>query len=198
VALPAAAVELVNTGEPGGFFGFYGFDLYPVQSVALAFVPGQDHSLDAISLWLMSNASNPGATLSVSLQTNFGGGAVPNRPSGQALESWSTATQSVGFNPVLQTVDSLLRPVLSANTAYWIVAESTEPGGANPVWVATNGANGPFTVGVLNTLAGPDWQIGANDNPVGAIVNASPVPEPAALFLLLLGVPLVLRAARRA
>lgn len=197
VCLPAAAVELVNTGTPGGFFGFYGLDLYPVQSVALAFVPSQDYNLDSLSLWLMSNASTPGATLSVSIQTNFGGGAVPGRPSGTALESWATATQSAGFNPLLQTVSSQLRPVLSANTAYWIVAESTEPGGANPVWVTTTGENGAFTIGVLNLQAGPNWQVGVNDNPVGAIVNASPVPEPAALVLLLLGLPLVARAVRK-
>lgn len=198
LAAPASADTLLDTGTPdGGFLGYYGFDVFVGQSVAIAFTPGQNYSFDSVSLWLMSNDFEAaGRHLTISLQTDAGGGATPVAPSGTALESWAHATSAIGWSPVLETLNSLTHPLLLAGTTYWIVAESNEPAFVDPVWVASG--NGPqYTMGNIDFASGPNWQVGLTGGPPGAIVNASPVPEPAVLVLALLGLPLVLRRARR-
>jgi hypothetical protein len=193
----AHADVLLDTGTPGGFFGYYGFDVFVGQSVAIAFTPTQDYSFDSASLWLMSNDFEAaGRTLLVSLQADAGSGAVPAGPSGTALESWSHATTAVGWTPVLETLNSVTHPLLSAGTTYWIVAESSEPAFVDPVWVAAG--NGPmYYMGNISFANSPAWQIGQTGGPPGAMVSATPVPEPAAWALGLLGVPLMLGAVRR-
>jgi hypothetical protein len=194
---PASADTLLDTGTPGGFLGYYGFDVFVGQSVAIAFTPGQDYAFDTVSLWLMSNDySGAGRQLTISLQTDAGGGPVPVAPSGTALESWAHVTGAVGWTPVLETLNSITHPVLSAGTTYWIVAESSEPAFVDPVWVAAG--NGPqYTMGNIDFQSGPHWQVGLTGGPPGAVITATAVPEPAALALGLLGLPLMLRLARR-
>jgi len=197
LATPASADVLLDTGTPGGFLGYYGFDVFVGQSVAVAFTPGQDYAFDNVSLWLMSNDFDAaGRRLTISLQTDAGGGPVPVAPSGTVLESWAHATSAVGWTPLLETLNSTLHPVLNAGTTYWIVAESNEPAFVDPVWVAAG--NGPsYTMGNIDFQTSSAWQVGLTGGPPGAIITATPVPEPAALALALLGVPLVLSIARR-
>jgi len=198
LAGPASADTLLDTGAPnGGWLGYYGFDVFVGQSVAIAFIPGQDYAFDSVSLWLMSNDFDAaGRRLTISLQTDAGGGAVPVAPSGTALESWAHATGAIGWTPVLETLSSSSHPVLHAGTAYWIVAESNEPAFVDPVWVASG--NGPsYYMGNIDFQSGPAWQVGLTNGPPGAVVSATPVPEPVALALALLGLPLVLRRVRR-
>ncbi len=194
---PASADTLLDTGTPGGFLGYYGFDVFVGQSVAIAFTPSQSYSFDSASLWLMSNDFDAaGRHLTISLQTDSGGGAVPVAPSGTALESWAHATTAVGWTPVLETLNSIAHPLLSAGTTYWIVAESNEPAMVDPIWVAAG--NGPqYVMGNIDFQSGPNWQVGSTGGPPGVVITATPVPEPAALMLALLGVPMVLRVARR-
>jgi len=194
---PASADVLLDTGTPGGWLGYYGFDVFVGQSVAIAFTPGQNYAFDDVSLWLMSNDFDAaGRTLTISLQTDAGGGPVPVAPSGTALESWAHTTGAIGWTPVLETLSSVLHPVLSAGTTYWIVAESNEPAFVDPVWVVAG--NGPlYTMGNIDFQSSTAWQVGLTGGPPGVVITASAVPEPAALVLALLGVPLVLRVARR-
>lgn len=194
LATPAAADTLLNTGTPDpGWIGYWGYDINAGQSVAIAFTPTADYTLDQISLWLMSNDFNaPGATFTLSLQTDASG------PSGSVLESWDTATSAVGWVPALDTVTSVLHPVLSAGSTYWIVAESTEEF-EDPVWVIAPG-DGVNTYVMANNdfLSGSGWQVNWQSwTPGGTIVSATPVPEPAMLVLALLGLPLTLAAAKR-
>lgn len=196
---PAAHADtLLDTGTPGGgMFGYWGFDVFVGQSVAIAFTPTQDYSFDNLSLWLMSNDFDaPGRTLSISLQTDAGTGATPQAPSGTVLETWQHATTAVGWEPVLETMNSVLHPTLYAGTTYWIVAESSEAAFVDPVWVVAG--NGPsYYVGNIDFASSSAWQVGLTGAAPGAIINATPVPEPETLALLLLGAPLVLGAARR-
>jgi hypothetical protein len=193
----ANADTLLDTGTPGGWLGYYGFDVFVGQSVAVAFTPGQNYAFDDVSLWLMSNDFDAdGRMLTISLQTDAGGGPVPVAPSGTALESWAHATGAIGWTPVLETLSSILHPLLTAGTTYWIVAESNEPAFVDPIWVAAG--NGPaYTMGNIDFASGPGWQVGLTSGPPGLVITATAVPEPAALVLALLGVPLVLRAAKR-
>ena len=197
---PVQADTLIDTGTPDfGFIGYYGFDVYVQQSVAIAFTPSQNYSFDDASLWLMSNDYNAaGRTLTVSLQTDSGGGPSPLAPSGTSLESWSVATSAVGGNPALETVNSILHPILNAGTTYWIVAVSSEPGLVNPVWVATN-AGASYTMANLTYQTSSDWQVSLTGGPPGVIVDATlaPVPEPSTWALALLGIPFLLWTAKR-
>ena len=70
------ADTIFTTGTPDpGFLGYYGFDLFPEQSVAIAFTPDQDYRLDGLGLWMMSNDfASTGATYTVSLRTDAAGG----------------------------------------------------------------------------------------------------------------------------
>ncbi len=43
---PASADVLLDTGTPGGWLGYYGFDVFVGQSVAIAFTPGQNYAFD--------------------------------------------------------------------------------------------------------------------------------------------------------
>jgi len=197
LANPASADVLLDTGTPGGFLGYYGFDVFVGQSVAIAFTPTQDYSFDNVSLWLMSNDFDAaGRMLSISLQTDAGSGATPVAPSGTALESWNHATGAIGWTPLLETLNSVSHPLLQAGKTYWIVAESNEPAFVDPVWVAA--VNGPsYWMGNIDFQSGPAWQVGQTSGPPGVVINASAVPEPDVLLLGALGAPLLLGVARR-
>ena len=194
---PAGADTLMDTGSPGGFFGYYGYDVFVGQSVAIAFTPTQNYSFDNVSMWLMSNDfDGAGRMLNISLQTNDGGGATP-APSGTMLESWAYATQSVGWTPLLETLNSVSHPLLQAGQTYWIVATSNEPAFVDPIWVVADGNGGTYWMGNIDYASSPDWQVGETGGPVGVIISATPVPEPSTLAFAALGVPLLLGIARR-
>lgn len=191
LASPASADTLLDTGAPqSGFFGWWGFDVFVGQSVTIGFTATQNYSFDAVSLWLMSNDfDSPGRTLTVSLQS----GAT--QPSGTVLESWTFQTAAVGWDPVMETLNSATHPLLQAGAHYWIVAESNEPAFVNPVWViASNG--GTYTSGNIDFSASPAWQIAQGTAVPGTVVTATPVPEPSALLLGAVGLPLLLGVAR--
>lgn len=178
---------IFTTGTPEqGFLGWYGFDLSPQQSVAIAFTPDQDYTLDQVGLWMMNNDFNgPGGIYEVSLRADAGGGMT--LPGDTAIESWTVATGAVGWEPVLESVTSLLNPVLSAGTTYWIVAESDEPGGFNPVWVASS-QDEPVWHAIQNSAnPGGEWIAGFGQGVPGLVVSGSAVPGPGVVALLGLG-----------
>lgn len=195
VAAPAAADTVFDTGTPqAGMLGYYGFDLYPDQSVAIAFTLDQDYTLDQVGLWMMNNAGTPGGIYSISLRTDAEGGMTI--PGDTVIESWTVATGTAGWNPMLETVDSVLNPVLSAGTTYWIVAESDEPALFNPVWVASSQAE-PVWHSIQNAM-NPDgaWISGWGQGVPGLVVNGTVVPAPSAFALLGLGVAAAARRRR--
>ena len=198
---PASADTLLDTGTPDpGFLGYYGFDVFVGQSVAIAFTPTQSYSFDAASLWMMSNDFDAaGRSLTVSLQTSAGTASSAVAPSGTSLESWSFATTAVGWTPVMETVSSTLHPLLAAGSTYWIVAQSNEAAGVDPVWVVGPGNGSSYTMGNIDFASSPNWQVGLTSGPPAALISATlaPVPEPGTLALGLVGLPLMLGLARR-
>ncbi len=195
---PAGADTLMDTGAPGGFLGYYGFDVFVGQSVAIAFTPTQNYSFDNVSLWLMSNDFDAaGRTLNISLQTDAGNGATPVAPSGTTLESWAYATQAVGWTPLLETMNSVSHPLLQAGQTYWIVATSNEPALVDPIWTASGNADGAYWMGNIDYTSSPDWQVGQTSGPPGMVINATPVPEPSTLAFAALGGPVLLGLVRR-
>lgn len=190
----ASADTIFDTGTPdGGFLGYYGFDLFVDQSVAIAFTTGQDYTLDQVGLWMMSNNfASPGAEYTISLRTDAAGGMTI--PGDTVIESWDVQTAAVGWNPILETVDSVLNPVLTAGTTYWIVAESDGSAGSNAVWVASNQLDSVYH-SIQNVFnPGGDWISGYTTGAPGMVINGTPVPAPAGAAMLGLG---GLLAARR-
>lgn len=187
IAGNSTADVIFDTGIPdGGFLGFYGFDIYVEQSVAIAFTPDQDYRLDQVGMWIMSNDFNSaGAPYTISLRTDAGIGMTT--PGNTVLESWDVETAAIGWSPILDTVDSVLNPLLSAGTTYWIVAESDSPAFVDAVWVVS-GQDEPVWNSIQNS-ANPngEWISGFTQAAPGMIINGTAVPAPSAMAFLGLG-----------
>jgi hypothetical protein len=188
------ATTILDTGLHDSFFGYVGEDIYPDQSVGIAFLPTFDCTLDSVGVWFFSNDfDNPGRTYTLKLVTDNGAGpSIPN--TSNVLESWNMATGAVGWTPVLDQAQSLVKPLMHANTWYWIVAEGNEPAGFDPCWVQSNTEDQYYSA--INNSANPNGWEGAYTfgSTPGTVINATPVPEPAALgALALLGIGILRR-----
>ncbi|MEM9374428.1 MAG: choice-of-anchor R domain-containing protein [Planctomycetota bacterium] len=180
----AGADTIFDTGVPDpGFLGYYGFDLSVDQSVAVAFTPDQDYRLDQVGLWIMSNDfASAGAPYTVSIRTDAQGGQ--SVPGDTVLESWDVETSAIGWDPLLETVDSVLNPLLSAGTTYWVVAESDSQAFVNAVWVAS-AQDQPVWSSVQNVFnPGGDWISGDTQGAPGLTVSGTVVPGPGVASLL--------------
>jgi len=169
-------------------FGWVGYDIYPDQSVGIAFKPAGDYTLDSVGVWFMSNDFDaPGRTYTLKLVTDASAGGtftIPN--TANVLESWSMSTNGQGWSPVLDQANSVLHPLLSAGVAYWIVAESTEPAGLDPLW--TQAGNAVAYYSAINNSFNPNgWEGGESFGSTPAtVISATPIPEPASAAFLLL------------
>jgi hypothetical protein len=138
LAAPALADDIFVTQDPGGFFGYTGFDVFPGQSVAARFIPAHDYTFTHVGIWFMSNdfdGTTP-QTVTITLRTDVNpGGEYSSAPSDTILETWTRNITAVGWNPVLEPYDSEAHPALHSGQKYWFVAESNVGAGANPVWV---------------------------------------------------------------
>ncbi|MGH7243272.1 MAG: hypothetical protein ACREJD_07635 [Phycisphaerales bacterium] len=176
IAGSANAATIWDTGSPdGGFFGYTGYDVFVGQSVAVAFTVSQSYSLDRVGVWMMSNDwDNAGRSYTLSIRADANGGAT--HPSGSALESWNIQTGATGWNPVLDIAESSLHPILTAGQTYWIVAESSEPAGYDPVWVWANYWDGALS-GNIDFASSPDWQTGVTyGSTPGTVIEGTAIP----------------------
>lgn len=157
LSAPAAAADstaarpevltLVNTPAPGGFFGYWGADVFSGQRVAARFsVPaGSDVNLARVGLWLMNNSDAAQHKLRVSVQTDaLDEGGASTLPSGRILARWVQPVTALGWNPVEQffRASPSKSPVLQGGRDYWVVAESRSPALVNPVWTFSKSGTG--------------------------------------------------------
>lgn len=185
LAASAASADVIfDTGTPEpGFLGYYGFDVFVDQSVAIAFTPDQDYRLDQVGVWMMSNDfGTAGAPYTLSVRTDANNGMTI--PGDTVIESWDVQTAAVGWNPIFETVDSVLNPILTAGTTYWIVAESDSPAFVDAVWVAS-GQDTPVWHSIQNVF-NPDgaWISGYTQGAPGLTVFGTVVPAPGGAALL--------------
>ncbi len=171
----ARLVSLIDTAPPGGFFGYWGFDVFAEQSVGARFtVPaGADHRLVRVGIWFMNNADSQQRRIRLSLQTDaLDEGGSETLPSGRKLASWVAPVDTVGWNPVEQFFTALRSklPTLKAGRHYWVVAESAAPALFNPVW--TTASDG---TGVTTTTANGAWQTAGEGAALTLQVDALPV-----------------------
>lgn len=172
----AGPETIFATDGPGGPFGFIGFDIFTQQSVAARFEPGANYTLDRVAIWFMSNdfdGTTP-QTVTVTLRTDIDPpGEYVSAPSDTVLERWIIDVPVIGWNPLLQTLDSVVRPTLNNDERYWLVTESNIGPGINPIWVWSAQGN-EFTA--TNQGAGTPWQSGSGAA-VGVQVLGTPVTE---------------------
>jgi len=151
-------VPIVETAGPGGFLGYWGSDVYKLQSVAERFtLPADgDMRLTLVALWLMNNSDTQQKRVQLSVQTDaLDEGGSDSIPSGVVLDRWSFVVEALGWNPVEQSFNSKRLPLLKAGRSYWVVAESMAPATVDPVWTfasegtmfATTSANGVWQTG---------------------------------------------------
>jgi len=151
---------------------------YDVNSdfMATLFVTSSGGNLATVITPLFS-LNNP---VTVDLYTNSAG-----QP-GTLVEAWSVSAP--GFPGQLTTLTSVLNPLLSANTRYWLVIPVTDIQKLNLAWYQNNqGLDGGIWIG--NNL---DALIQAEPaSPMPAIqlnsTSSSPVPEPCTMLLFCSG-----------
>ena len=186
-AFSAAAAPLRNvpaavfdTGTPPDAFGLDGFDVSSAQSVAFRFFCNADGPLHAVELWLMSNANGSAPLPTVDVSLRAGSAAAPG-PAAQALERWAgVPVAAAGWSPLKVTLNSSLTPALAVGDYLWVVAASSAPPGADPLWAMSNSA----AFGATNAGGDSPWQPGA-------------AGQAAAVRVLIYQAPMVGRRARR-
>jgi len=161
-------------GPFGGPFGLYGYDVSIDQSVGLRFTPEHDYTLDRISLWFMNNdaSGQHHALVTVTLRNDDNDGHV-SIPGDTIYETLTFNVSAVGWNPVLEVMDSQDHPPLEAGVNYWIVAESDALPGLNGVWnIAAHG------LGFMsNTDLNGEWYPGAMSAVTCTIVEGTRVSD---------------------
>ena len=174
---PGAPGDVIyeTEGPFGGPFGLWGFDVFIDQSVGLRFTPDADYTLDRISLWFMNNdgsGGHPPVTVTLRDDNNSGGVSVP----GDVIyETWGFDVSAVGWDPMLEALDSVDLPRLHAGVNYWIVAESDSPPFVDGVWnIAAHGLG--FTAST-SAGSGGEWQPGGMGAGVCAIVEGTPAED---------------------
>jgi hypothetical protein len=154
------------------------------EEIAARFVPGADYTLDAIDFAATYVSGFDGVTLEIDAN-DFG------KP-GAAIESFSFAVSSTTAE--VFTADSVLHPLLTAGTTYWVLLAADEPGNTDVLWnqstttagFSSQSGSGPWLP--QSELIAPAFDV------LGTPATAA-VPEPATFSLLL--APLLLWLRRR-
>jgi hypothetical protein len=175
-ASPARAEVIYETTPPGGFLGFWGPDVFEGQSVAVRFTPSADFTLDRANVWFMNNdfkGGHPPVTLTLRTDDAKNGSI----PSTTVLEQWDFNVSTVGWDPMLEQLDSVLHPTLKAGAHYWLVAQSDAPGGFSGVWVMAGESSG--ITSICNGIP-CEWPPAGESAVPATIVEGTPVhPCPA-------------------
>jgi len=134
-----SADVVYETTPPGGFLGFWGADVFDGQSVAVRFTPNANFTLDRAKVWFMNNDFDGGhPPVTLSLRTEAPNGI----PSGTIMEQWEFNVSAVGWDPVLEVLNSAAHPALQSGVNYWLVAQSDAQGGLDGVWVMAGESTG--------------------------------------------------------
>lgn len=161
---------IYETNDPfGSPFGLVGFDVFEGQSVGLRFTPDADYRLDRVSVWFMNNdfsgANHATVRLSIRADDNDGFVSVPGVV---PLDQMFFTVSAVGWDPVLESVDSTQSPRLGEGVNYWLVAESSSPPFVDGVWNWANNDNG-----FMSTTDRGQWQPGGSGAVAATIIEGT-------------------------
>lgn len=172
VASAAHADVIYQTEDPfGGIFGLWGADIFIDQSAAIRFTADADYRLDRISLWFMNNSSQRHEIVSVWLVNDENDG-VNSLPGSMVYHAGEFATSAIGWDPQLESVDTLDRPLVRAGKNYWIMCMSDAPGGENPVW---NFASSGLGFASYTDGGQHNWQPGMSGAALTGFIEGTPV-----------------------
>jgi tetratricopeptide (TPR) repeat protein len=181
-----ADIIFSNFGPNGSYdhssgWGFGASPFGTVQDIAVFFrVGSRPVTLDEIDV-AMSFMSTPNI-INLEVLPNVKGAPGPDS---QALESFQLVNKLPYFlsdRPPLM-IDSVLHPLLDANTGYWLAATASRP--TQAIWYDNISPYGGGTFAYRDNN-GPWAALGVDPIPAFAILG-SPVPEPATLGLLAIG-----------
>src|SRR5215813_11105024 len=163
------------------------------EDFAVGFMPSATYRLDSISLPVgLAERLN---LLAVLLATNspcqVTCGSWGGLPSNSVIEAFQFSNAMGPFgaaNPLL-VATSTVRPILQANTLYWVVADAIDGSGTSAAW---NGSV-PLNLGPAAQIGGSggsQWVAVAGQ---GALrVTGDPVPGPASITLVGFGLAILL------
>jgi hypothetical protein len=175
-----SSVVYTNIGAMDVYTSSY--TVYSGQLVAAQFSPTESGPLGAITMQLERTGFGVPPGLSISLRGPGSG------PDGAVLEVWALAPSDVSPPPGSpQTLQSILHPVLSAGSTYWLRAESSAPFPFAAYGWAQN-VTGDLGTAVVSLDGGASWAA-AGRNPAFEVttVATAAIPEPASEALLTLG-----------
>lgn len=170
-AAASADVVYATQGPFGGFFGLWGPVVSQQQSVGARFIPSANYTLTHLRIWFMNDSDAPGAPLRITLRsdgTSASGGSVPST---QVMAEWNITCAASGWNPVQHTVVPSAPIALRAGIRYWVVAQSSAPGGQSPVWCFASVGN---AFSALTISDGVTWQPGGNGAAPTLVVEGTP------------------------
>eukprot|EP01065_Artemidia_motanka_P030697 TRINITY_DN3677_c0_g1_i1.p1 TRINITY_DN3677_c0_g1~~TRINITY_DN3677_c0_g1_i1.p1 ORF type:complete len:256 (+),score=87.92 TRINITY_DN3677_c0_g1_i1:69-770(+) len=109
-----------------------GFDISPVQSVAIRFSVTQPTEITGLGIWLMKNGGTDGDLPLIHLGIHEGNDITPSAAPAVTTGARCTAE---GWVVTQETADLSMPVVAEPGKNYWIVAKSEAPAGFNGVWV---------------------------------------------------------------
>jgi hypothetical protein len=156
------------------------------EEIAARFTPGADYTLDAIDFAATYVSGLDGVTLEIAANDSGAPGA--------AIESFFFAVSSTSAQ--VYTAESLLNPLLTAGTTYWVVLKADTPVSSEILWNESTTTAGEYLSqsGTAGWLPQSELMLPAFD--VLATTANAAIPEPATFSLLL--APLLLWVCRRA
>ncbi|MHC4107345.1 MAG: hypothetical protein ACYSTY_04580 [Planctomycetota bacterium] len=169
---PATVGDVIyETDDPfGGPFGLWGPDVCIDQSVGVRFTPDADYTLDRVSLWFMNNSATVHPLVEVSLRTDDDSVPGESVPGDEILESWTFNVSTLGWNPMLEVMDSVDHPLLEAGVHYWVVCESQAACGLDGVWNMAGIGSGFMAYGLGY---GQAWQPGGSGAVAATIIEGT-------------------------
>lgn len=160
-----------RTNDP--YFGPNGppaFGLSDQQSVALRFTPDRDYTLDTIRVWIISDNFTTVSHAPVRVQLRTANRESP-RPTSTIIEEMAFEVETIGWVPLLQSVQSSRHPLLRAGVDYWVVLQCDLHEGA-PGWSWSDGSTGMVALSY-------DGQKLFNEGGIGAVCATTIEGSPA-------------------